>query len=64
MEVESQRRLFKSRGSPGWPAVVGAMQEEEWVVGMVSHPPTARGTWTDTWHEEEVSKHPPGWLCD
>lgn len=27
MEVESQRRLFKSRGSPGWPAVVGAMQE-------------------------------------
>ena len=34
------------------------------MVGMVSHPPTARGTWSDTWHEEEVSKYPPGWLCD
>lgn len=34
------------------------------MVGMVSHPPAARGTWGDTWHEQEVSKRPPGWLCD
>ena len=27
MDVEGQRRLFRSRGSPGWPAVVDAVQE-------------------------------------
>ena len=27
VDVEGQRRLFRSRGSPGWPAVVDAVQE-------------------------------------
>ena len=34
------------------------------MAGMVNHPPAARGTWVDTWHEEEVSERPPGWVCD